>query len=119
MSSSNISKEAQRIIDERSKKKAAKANAKAKRDLRVSNTKRNLKQKVSDAVTYKNKMTRGKKELEEALKTHRKEVAAEIKEDERTETIGSRMGGRSQREGQTVGNRIKFFKFHEKNKLKK
>ena len=53
------------------------------------------------------------------MKKQRKKVAAEIKEDERTETIGSRMGGRSQRKGRTVGNKIKFFKFNEKNKLKK
>ena len=75
-------------------------------------------QKVASLLAEKTKR-RNERLRQEALKKHRKEVAAEIKEDERTETIGSRMGGRSQREGRTVGNRIKFFKFHEKNKLKK
>ena len=109
MSSSNISKEAQRIIDERSKKKIGR---------RKGGRSQEEGQKVASLLAEKTKR-RNKKLIQEALKKQRKKVAAEIKEDERTETIGSRMGGRSQRKGRTVGNKIKFFKFNEKNKLKK
>lgn len=119
MSNANISDKARKIIEKRLKKKEAKTDAKAKKDLKVSNTKRELKQDVSDAVAYKNKMELGRKQLQEALEKHRKKETTDRKADERDETIGNRRGGRSQREGRVVGNRIKFFKFNEKNKLKK
>ena len=114
-----ISKAAREIIAKRLKKEEAKANAELKKDLKVSSTKRELKQDVSDAVAYKNKMERGRKQLQEALEKQRKKETTDRKADERVETIGKRKGGRSQREGRVVGNRIKFFKFNEKNKLKK
>ena len=75
-------------------------------------------QKVASLLAKKTKR-RNERLIQEALEKQRKKEAASIKADERVETIGNRKGGRSQREGQVVGNRAKFLKFKEKNKLKK
>ena len=75
-------------------------------------------QAVASLLAKKTKR-RNERLIQEALEKQRKKEAASIKADERVETIGNRKGGRSQREGQVVGNRAKFLKFKEKNKLKK
>ena len=75
-------------------------------------------QKVASLLAKKTKR-RNERLIQEALEKQRKKEAASIKADERVETIGNRKGGRSQREGRVVGNRIKFFRFKEKNNIKK
>tara|TARA_R100001369_G_C3200004_1_gene145572 strand:- start:122 stop:487 length:366 start_codon:yes stop_codon:yes gene_type:complete len=75
-------------------------------------------QAIASLINEKTKK-RNERLIQEALEKQRKKETAEIKADERVVTIGSRKGGRSQKKGQVVGNRIKFLKFKEKNKLKK